>query len=144
MPPLLLRTLLPLRAVLTPKLRGALSKASSQCSLQHLSFGSAALQSRAFRPSLSRRIDESHPTIGKDSDHTMTGSDESKLEESIAQEKEKQTRAPWHREGSELPPVARRRSAGAMTKGTEGSILQDHVQQVMLDQANSLRRHPAC
>ena len=37
--------------------------------------------------------------------------------EAIAQEKEKQTRAPWHREGSNKPPVARQRSAGAMTKG---------------------------
>ena len=38
-------------------------------------------------------------------------------DEAVAQEKEKQTRAPWHRQGSELPPVARPRSAGAMTKG---------------------------
>lgn len=35
----------------------------------------------------------------------------------ISQEKEKQKRAPWHREGSEEPPVRRQRSAGAMTKG---------------------------
>ena len=31
--------------------------------------------------------------------------------------KEKQMRSPWMREGSEKPPVARMRSAGAMTKG---------------------------
>ncbi|GAB7363783.1 hypothetical protein MBLNU230_g4351t1 [Neophaeotheca triangularis] len=31
--------------------------------------------------------------------------------------KEKQIRAPWMREGSDKPPVARARSAGAMTKG---------------------------
>ncbi|KAL8746151.1 MAG: hypothetical protein Q9190_001786, partial [Brigantiaea leucoxantha] len=42
---------------------------------------------------------------------------ESKLDTAIAQEKEKQIKAPWHREGSNLPPVARQRSAGAMTKG---------------------------
>lgn len=35
----------------------------------------------------------------------------------IAEEKEKQKRAPWHREGSDEPPVRRQRSAGAMTKG---------------------------
>ena len=40
------------------------------------------------------------------------------INQAIAQEKEKQTRAPWHREGSNKPPVARQRSAGAMTKGT--------------------------
>ena len=39
------------------------------------------------------------------------------FDDSIAQEKDKQQRAPWHREGSNLPPVARPRSAGAMTKG---------------------------
>ncbi|KAL9583205.1 MAG: hypothetical protein Q9203_005178 [Teloschistes exilis] len=42
---------------------------------------------------------------------------ESDLNTAIAQEKEKQTKAPWHREGSNVPPVARQRSAGAMTKG---------------------------
>ncbi|KAI4243103.1 MAG: hypothetical protein L6R40_003653 [Gallowayella cf. fulva] len=42
---------------------------------------------------------------------------ETDIDEAIAQEKEKQTRAPWHREGSNTPPVARQRSAGAMTKG---------------------------
>jgi hypothetical protein len=35
----------------------------------------------------------------------------------IADEKEKQTKAPWHREGADTPPVRRQRSAGAMTKG---------------------------
>lgn len=35
----------------------------------------------------------------------------------IAEEQEKQRKAPWHREGSQDPPVRRPRSAGAMTKG---------------------------
>ena len=43
---------------------------------------------------------------------------ESTIESAIGQEREKQTRAPWHREGSDIPPVARQRSAGAMTKGS--------------------------
>ncbi|KAL8885325.1 MAG: hypothetical protein Q9215_006804 [Flavoplaca cf. flavocitrina] len=34
--------------------------------------------------------------------------------DAIAQAKEKQTRAPWHREGSNKPPVARQRSAGKL------------------------------
>lgn len=42
----------------------------------------------------------------------------STIESAIGQEREKQTRAPWHREGSDIPPVARQRSAGAMTKGS--------------------------
>ncbi|KAL6170881.1 hypothetical protein ACJQWK_03834 [Exserohilum turcicum] len=35
----------------------------------------------------------------------------------LREDKGKQIRTPWHREGSDTPPVARQRSAGAMTKG---------------------------
>lgn len=38
-------------------------------------------------------------------------------DDAIAQEQGKQAAAPWHREGSEQPPVKRQRSASAMTKG---------------------------
>ena len=41
----------------------------------------------------------------------------SEYDTAIADEKEKQTRAPWHREGADTPPVRRQRSASAMTKG---------------------------
>lgn len=41
----------------------------------------------------------------------------STIEKAISAEKEKQNKAPWHREGSDMPPVARQRSAGAMVKG---------------------------
>ena len=47
--------------------------------------------------------------------------DESHFEDSVAQEKDKQQRTPWHREGSNVAPVARPRSAGAMTKGAAQS-----------------------
>jgi hypothetical protein len=40
----------------------------------------------------------------------------------LQEDKGKQIRTPWHREGSDLPPVARQRSAGAMTKGTSLSL----------------------
>jgi len=40
-----------------------------------------------------------------------------KLEEAIGEAKELQARTPWHREGTDEPPVRRDRSAGAMTKG---------------------------
>lgn len=36
----------------------------------------------------------------------------------LQEDKGKQIRTPWHREGSDKPPVARQRSAGAMTKGS--------------------------
>lgn len=42
---------------------------------------------------------------------------EAQLEDALEEEKEKQVRAPWHREGADQPPVKRNRSAGAMTKG---------------------------
>lgn len=45
--------------------------------------------------------------------------EESQLDDTLAHEKERQSRAPWHREGSDLPPVARQRSAGAMVKGNQ-------------------------
>ena len=42
---------------------------------------------------------------------------ESSIGKSMSQENAKQIRTPWHREGSNVPPVARQRSAGAMTMG---------------------------
>jgi hypothetical protein len=35
----------------------------------------------------------------------------------VAEDQEKQQRAPWHRQGVDVAPVRRQRSAGAMTKG---------------------------
>ncbi|KAI9046749.1 hypothetical protein LZ554_009487 [Drepanopeziza brunnea f. sp. 'monogermtubi'] len=39
------------------------------------------------------------------------------IDDAIGQARELQARTPWHREGSDTPPVRRDRSAGAMTKG---------------------------
>ncbi|TVY47754.1 Calcium uniporter protein, mitochondrial [Lachnellula occidentalis] len=39
------------------------------------------------------------------------------LDDAIGEQRELQHRTPWHREGSDKPPVKRNRSAGAMTKG---------------------------
>ena len=41
-----------------------------------------------------------------------------KKQDDLEVAKEKQVRKPWHREGTDQPPVARPRSAGAMTKGS--------------------------
>jgi hypothetical protein len=41
----------------------------------------------------------------------------SKFDDALQTEKEKQARTPWHREGTDQAPVARPRSASAMTKG---------------------------
>lgn len=42
---------------------------------------------------------------------------DSQIDNAIGEQRELQRRTPWHREGSDKPPVRRRRSAGAMTKG---------------------------
>jgi hypothetical protein len=39
------------------------------------------------------------------------------IDDAIGKAKELQARTPWHREGTDKPPVKRMRSAGAMTKG---------------------------
>lgn len=49
--------------------------------------------------------------------NNITREEEEDYERKVAEDKSKQIRTPWHREGSAEPPVARQRSAGAMTKG---------------------------
>ena len=39
------------------------------------------------------------------------------IDHAVDEAKELQARTPWHREGSDKPPVKQLRSAGAMTKG---------------------------
>ena len=117
MPPPGWRTLLPNRAVLTPKPCARPHTASTHHIRPQLACSFDRLQSRTFGLSTHRYRDEEHTTVARSRNHKNLEDQESDLEESIAQEKEKQTRAPWHREGSDLPPVARQRSAGAMTKG---------------------------
>ncbi|KAL8997332.1 MAG: hypothetical protein Q9169_003366 [Polycauliona sp. 2 TL-2023] len=83
-----------------------------------------------FAPFSSSAISNAEGRLtGASKEPPQEGDDAAKtdINEAIAQEKEKQTRAPWHREGSNTPPVARQRSAGAMTKGmsiiTVGKLL---------------------
>jgi hypothetical protein len=61
-------------------------------------------------------------------DLNQQGVDEalSDFDNAVEEEKDKQTRAPWHRQGADTPPVRRQRSAGAMTKGRL-FCAQDHA-----------------
>lgn len=52
-------------------------------------------------------------------DHHVTQEEKDDWERRLEEDKGKQIRTPWHREGSDTPPVARPRSAGAMTKGAK-------------------------
>ncbi|KAF2830781.1 hypothetical protein CC86DRAFT_367459 [Ophiobolus disseminans] len=49
--------------------------------------------------------------------NNITQEEKEHFAKKLAEDKGKQIRTPWHREGSDVPPVARQRSAGAMTKG---------------------------
>lgn len=49
--------------------------------------------------------------------HNITQEEKDHFAKKLKEDKSKQIRTPWHREGSDVPPVARQRSAGAMTKG---------------------------
>lgn len=88
----------------------------------------ARTQCRHFSISTLLATDGSRTNAVKDVQQQNADPEESDLDRAISQEKEKQTRAPWHREGSNVPPVARQRSAGAMTKGmVSQKELFDHV-----------------
>lgn len=47
----------------------------------------------------------------------ITSEEKAQYESMVQHSKERQMRSPWMREGSDQPPVARQRSAGAVTKG---------------------------
>lgn len=47
----------------------------------------------------------------------ITQEEKDHFAQKLKEDKSKQIRTPWHRQGSDTPPVARQRSAGAMTKG---------------------------
>lgn len=81
-----------------------------------------------------RTLETARTEDGKEHDH----------DGSVSQEKEKQTRTPWHREGSNMPPVSRPRIASAMTKGSLfTSYTLAHSTLVLNFQANSSPPPPA-
>jgi hypothetical protein len=69
----------------------------------------------------SRRV--SHEQTAKDLNQQGVDEALSDFDAALAEDTEKQHRAPWHRQGVEEPPVRRQRSAGAMTKGRAGGGL---------------------
>lgn len=108
------RTQTLLRPLLTPK-----TTAFRQHVHSSASFSSSLCRPKSYAPHhlsaihtgcLVHRAKEVPQVKGQIREESTQGS-------ATTQEKENQTRAPWHREGSDMPPVARQRSAGAMTKG---------------------------
>lgn len=72
---------------------------------------------RWFATSTQQFAESGYVQAAKDLNQKGLDEQESQLNDAISQDKEKQMRTPWHREGSNIPPVERQRSAGAMTKG---------------------------
>lgn len=83
------------------------------------------MQGRGFSGSLRlasesdkfREHDNSNARPARDLNHNITQEEKDHFAKKLREDKGKQIRTPWHREGSDVPPVHRQRSAGAMTKG---------------------------
>jgi hypothetical protein len=67
---------------------------------------------------------DSNARPAADLNNNITQEEKDHFAKKLAEDKGKQIRTPWHREGSDVPPVARQRSAGAMTKGTSSVTTQ--------------------
>ncbi|KAH9864222.1 hypothetical protein J1614_010156 [Plenodomus biglobosus] len=108
------------RAAQSPRL---LTQSSLHTSLR--SGASLPLQCRGFSVSLKlasesdkfREYDNSNARPVRDLNNNITQEEKDHFAKKLREDKGKQIRTPWHREGSDVPPVHRQRSAGAMTKG---------------------------
>jgi hypothetical protein len=63
------------------------------------------------------RYNNSNARPASELNDNITQEEKDHFRKKLEEDKGKQIRTPWHREGSDVPPVARLRSAGAMTKG---------------------------
>ncbi|KAF1984217.1 DUF607-domain-containing protein [Aulographum hederae CBS 113979] len=63
------------------------------------------------------KTDSSHSRPADELNHDVSEEEQQHYDKQVIEDKSKQFKTPWHREGSDKPPVARQRSAGAMTKG---------------------------
>jgi hypothetical protein len=105
---------------------GLSTAAAAPKELHPLSFSSlSTLRSLQNHSQQSRRI--TYAQKAKDLNQQGIDDQLSDYDTAIADEKEKQTKTPWHREGADTPPVRRQRSAGAMTKGRRSK--QTHAAQ---------------
>jgi hypothetical protein len=67
--------------------------------------------------SRANQYDNSNARPAAQLNDNVTQEEKDHFAKKLQEDKGKQIRTPWHREGSDAPPVARQRSAGAMTKG---------------------------
>ncbi|KAI8935472.1 hypothetical protein NX059_008042 [Plenodomus lindquistii] len=71
------------------------------------------------RLSIEGEYDNSNARPARDLNNNITQEEKDHFAKKLREDKGRQIRTPWHREGSDVPPVHRQRSAGAMTKGEE-------------------------
>ncbi|CAD6589789.1 MAG: hypothetical protein ASARMPRED_004265 [Alectoria sarmentosa] len=101
------------RLLLTPKSYAARSRSLHPSTVNHsVPIDCLASWSSANRPSTGISLEDVIGLYQKRQIRRV-----STVEKSIGADKENHIKAPWHREGSDVPPVARQPSAGAMTKG---------------------------
>ena len=105
------------------------NRAAWICSSCRVTTPSLFDRTRAFTSTAATRIKEKEQFSQSTSTHNADGQPAADLSQNVSQaetnhfdrieeeSKEKQMRSPWMHEGSEKPPVARMRSAGAMVKG---------------------------
>lgn len=86
--------------------------------------------------------EDSNARPASELNNNITQEEKDDFARKLAEDKGKQIRTPWHREGSDVPPVARQRSAGAMTKGKN---LDDPQRIQLTPRKASYLQHPrAC
>lgn len=93
--------------------------------VQHNGASIRLLQLRAFSMSTQNRAEapkfdrysNTNARPASELNNDITQEEKDHFAKRLNEDKGKQIRTPWHREGSDLPPVSRQRSAGAMTKG---------------------------
>lgn len=85
--------------------------------LQMRSFAATSRLSVKLPSKDAGNYENSNARPAADLNNDITEEEKEHFARKLQEDKGKQIRTPWHREGSDVPPVARQRSAGAMTKG---------------------------
>lgn len=124
---------------------GASQHPHSIVSLAPLKPRSTTIHNTIGSPRLHPLLSKSQPCLRQVSsaqkarDLNQKGIDQemSAFDAAIADDKSKQLRAPWHREGADIPPVKRQRSAGAMTKGRPCCANPSSISILTIFQGNS-------
>jgi hypothetical protein len=94
---------------------------ASRSIVKQCPFASQLIPARPFSLSAVSHVDvhsdASYSKPAGDLHQGVTKEELSHYDKRVAEDTSKQIRTPWMREGSDRPPVATNRSAGAMTKG---------------------------